>query len=87
MAALNKNGLIGGIRSTGLRRLAMVIVIPPLVTYAFLVPVIMLLPAAFAEAWHGFVDTYDEAGPGWRLVREGCKQAWSKSWTPTTEAA
>lgn len=78
--AVGPNGLIGGIRSTFLRRLAVIFIAAPVLTWGFLPDVVRTLPRALADAWDAFADYYHL--PVY-LFTAALKEGWSKDEKPS----
>ncbi|UTC29042.1 hypothetical protein MARCHEWKA_05330 [Brevundimonas phage vB_BpoS-Marchewka] len=78
--ALGPNGLIGGIRSTFLRRLAVIFVAVPVMVLGMTPTVLWVLPSALGDAWDAFADFYSRPV---QLFTAAIKQSWSKDWKPS----
>jgi hypothetical protein len=74
-----KNSLIGGIRNTFLRRLAMTFVGVPMMIIGLAPPYLRVFPGALANAWDEFAAMYRAPNA---LCALAFKETWSKSWTP-----
>lgn len=73
------SGLVGGIRSTFWRRVALILIALPLTIFTIAPSLLRHLPYALGAAWDAFTEAYD--GPGERLLLLGWRKAWSPDWT------
>ena len=79
--AIGPNGLIGGIRSTFLRRLAVIFIAVPVMVVGFAPTAARALPSALADAWEAFADVYSVPA---LIFSTALKHSWSKDWKPAS---